>query len=132
MKNVIIALVLFVNAIGYGQLQSPSEFLGYTIGTQFTRHADVVDYFEHVALHSDMVRYKAYGKTNERRSLTYAIVSSAQNIENAEQIRLDNLKNAGIIKGAAAPSKAIVWLSNQTQKPLLKLKRNLKYLLWYL
>ncbi len=70
----------------------------------------MVDYFEHVALHSDMVRYKAYGKTNERRSLTYAVVSSAQNIENAEQIRLDNLKNAGIIKGASAPSKAIVWL----------------------
>ena len=111
MKNLIITLVLFVNAVGYGQLQSPSEFLGYTIGTQFTRHADVVDYFEHVALHSDMVAYQAYGKTNERRSLTYAVVSSAQNIKNAEQIRLDNLKNAGIIKGAAAPTKAIVWLS---------------------
>ena len=99
MKNVIITLVLFVNAIGYGQLQSPSEFLGYTIGTQFTRHADVVAYFEHVAIHSDMVQFQAYGKTNERRSLTYAVVSSAQNIENAEQIRLDNLKNTGIIKG---------------------------------
>ncbi|CAI8197059.1 MAG: Uncharacterised protein [Flavobacteriaceae bacterium] len=111
MKNVIITLVLFVNTLGYGQLQSPSEFLGYTIGTQFTRHADVVDYFEHVAQHSDMVQYKAYGKTNERRTLTYAVVSSAQNIENAEQIRLDNLKNAGILKGEATPSKAIVWLS---------------------
>ena len=111
MKNVIITLVLFAQTLGYGQLQSPSEFLGYTIGTQFTRHADVVDYFEHVAQHSDMVQYKAYGKTNERRTLTYAVVSSAQNIENAEQIRLDNLKNAGILKGEATPSKAIVWLS---------------------
>ena len=106
MKNVIIALVLFVNAIGYGQLQSPSEFLGYTIGTQFTRHADVVDYFEHVALHSDMVRYKAYGKTNERRSLTYAVVSSAQNIENAEQIRLDNLKNRWYYKRSGSTFKS--------------------------
>ena len=111
MKNVIITLVLFAQTLGYGQLQSPSEFLGYTIGTQFTRHADVVDYFEHVAQHSDMVQYKAYGKTNERRTLTYAVVSSAQNIENAEQIRLENLKNAGIIKGEATPTKAIVWLS---------------------
>ena len=73
MKNVIITLVLFAQTLGYGQLQSPSEFLGYTIGTQFTRHAAVVDYFEHVAQHSDMVQYKADGETKEKRTLTYEV-----------------------------------------------------------
>ena len=29
-------------------LKSPSEFLGYEIGTEFSRHNQVVDYFEYV------------------------------------------------------------------------------------
>tara|TARA_B100000795_G_scaffold138072_1_gene103137 strand:- start:4523 stop:7003 length:2481 start_codon:yes stop_codon:yes gene_type:complete len=111
MKNLIITLLLLVSITAEAQLQSPSEFLGYTIGTQFTRHADVVDYFEHVASNSNMVTYDAYGKTNEGRTLTYAVVSSAANIVNVAQIREDNLKNTGIIPGTVNPKKAIVWLS---------------------
>ena len=105
-------LVIFLSTITVNaQLQSPSHFLGYEIGTQFSRHADVVDYFEHVAENSDMVLYETYGKTNERRPLTYAIVSSPQNIANIDEIRRDNLKNAGLENGSADPKKAIVWLS---------------------
>jgi len=29
-------------------LKSPEEFLGYQVGTQFSRHADVVAYFKYV------------------------------------------------------------------------------------
>ncbi|MFT4942794.1 MAG: hypothetical protein ACI8RH_000528 [Flavobacteriales bacterium] len=111
MKNLIIALLLLVSTFTNAQLQSPSEFLGYPIGTQFTRHADVVAYFEHVALNSNRITYDAYGKTNEGRTLTYAVVSSAANIVNAAKIQEDNLKNTGIIQGDASPEKAIVWLS---------------------
>ncbi|MFT5255017.1 MAG: hypothetical protein ACI9RL_000355, partial [Candidatus Paceibacteria bacterium] len=99
MKNLIIALLLLVSTFTNAQLQSPSEFLGYPIGTQFTRHADVVAYFEHVALNSNRITYDAYGKTNEGRTLTYAVVSSAANIVNAAKIQEDNLKNTGIIQG---------------------------------
>ncbi|HPE82850.1 MAG TPA: M14 family metallopeptidase [Aequorivita sp.] len=95
----------------FAQLKSPSEFLGYGIGAQFSRHADVVAYFEHVAANSEMVKYADYGKTNERRRLTYAVISSEENIANLEQIRTDNLKNIGVLKGASSPEKAIVWLS---------------------
>ncbi len=93
------------------QIQSPSEFLGYKIGTQYSRHSDVVDYFEHVAANSNLVTYDTYGKTNERRALTYAIVSSKNNIENIETIRTNNLKNTGILEGDVSPEIAIVWLS---------------------
>ncbi|MEL6811736.1 MAG: M14 family metallopeptidase, partial [Bacteroidota bacterium] len=93
------------------QLQSPSEFLGYEIGTEFSRHADVVGYFEHVAANSEMVTYQSYGKTNERRPLTYAVVSSPANMANLDKIRKDNLRNAGIESGSASPNIAIVWLS---------------------
>ncbi|WP_339698472.1 M14 family metallopeptidase [uncultured Marixanthomonas sp.] len=104
-------LFLFISAISFAQLQSPNEFLDYKIGTQFSRHADVVNYFEHVAENSNMVTYQTYGKTNERRLLTYAIVSSEENIKNIETIRTNNLKSIGIESGSANPEKAIVWLS---------------------
>ncbi|MGB1451688.1 MAG: M14 metallopeptidase family protein, partial [Marinirhabdus sp.] len=93
------------------QLQSPEAFLGYQLGTQFSRHADVVNYFAHVAQNSPMVTYAGYGKTNERRPLTYAVVSSPENLANIETIRTDNLKNTGIMAGSVAPKTAIVWLS---------------------
>ena len=104
-------LFVLVSIIASAQLKSPTEFLGYEIGTEFSRHADVVDYFEHVAANSNMVSYAEYGRTNERRPLTYAIVSSPKNMANLETIRKDNLKNAGIESGGANPQVAIVWLS---------------------
>src|SRR5690606_16288486 len=94
-------------------LQSPEEFLGYPIGTQFTRHADVVSYFEHVAQNSLMVQYETYGKTYERRPLTYAVVSAENNLRNLEQIRNNHLRNTGMQTGTYDNSaeKAIVWMS---------------------
>ena len=104
-------LFLFISTSIIAQIKSPSEFLGYEIGTQFTRHAEVVNYFEYVASNSKLVTYETYGKTNERRQLTYAIVSSKDNLKNIETIRTNQLKNAGIIDGDVNPEKAIVWLS---------------------
>ena len=58
-------------------LKSPSEFLGYKIGTQFSRHSQVVDYFDHVATEMNKnISLVNYGKTYERRPLFYAIISS--------------------------------------------------------
>lgn len=90
---------------------SPKQFLGYEIGTEFSRHSDVVDYFKFLANNSDYITYDTYGKTNERRPLTYAIISSPENLANIETHRLNNLKNIGITAGEATPEMAIVWLS---------------------
>ncbi|WP_062059666.1 M14 metallopeptidase family protein [Aquimarina longa] len=116
MKKLIITIfvVIVTTFLTYSQhkLQSPSEFLQYPIGNQFTRHADVIQYFDYIARNSDMVNYHTYGKTNERRPLTYAIISSKENLKNIEKIRLDNLKNIGIAEGTTSnPKIAIVWLS---------------------
>ncbi len=106
-------VALFLTTLLTAQVQSPSEFLGYEIGTEFSRHADVVRYFEHVAANSDLVTYQQYGKTNERRPLTYAVVTSTTNQSNLETIRKTNLEQTGIIGGNAQAKgdKAIVWLS---------------------
>ena len=92
---------------------SPSEFLGYDIGTQFSRHHQVVDYFKHVAnAMPGQVKLEQYGTTNERRPLYLAYVTSPENMQRIESIREDNLKRAGIVNGATTnPNTAIVWLS---------------------
>ncbi|MBZ9652978.1 M14 family metallopeptidase [Psychroflexus montanilacus] len=92
-------------------LQSPEEFLGYKIGTEFTRHHQVLDYFNHLADNSPKLSFSSYGKTNERRTLSYAVVSSEENLSKIEEIRTNHLKQAGLIEGDATSNIAVVWLS---------------------
>lgn len=94
-------------------LQSPSAFLGYDIGTQFSRHHQVVDYFKTIAnTVPNQVKLEQYGTTNERRGLYLAFVSSEDNIKNLETIRENNLKNTGLLEGSPSNTDvAIVWLS---------------------
>ena len=69
--------------------------MGYELGTQFTRHHEVVDYYEYLAESApDRVQLTVYGKTNERRPLILAYVSSAENLANLETIRqeLDDVR----------------------------------------
>ena len=102
-------IVLFSISVTAQQLKSPSEFLGYELGTEFTRHYEVVDYYEYLAQAApDRVKLTVYGQTNERRPLLLVYVSSADNISNLENIRQEHLKD---INGGGNLSKAIVWLS---------------------
>ncbi len=111
MKRYFSLILLLLSVSIQAQIKSPSQFLGYEMGTQFTRHADVLRYFDYVAQNSTSVIFKTYGKTYERRPLTYAVISSQENIQNIETIRTNNLKNIGISNGTAQPETAIVWLS---------------------
>ena len=108
------ALLLAYKPAG-SQLVSPQEFLGYEVGTKFTPHWKIVDYFKHVASQApDKVLVKPYGFTNEGRPLMVAIVSSASNMSKLEQIRVNNLRLASLGQDKAAADEnapAIVWLS---------------------
>lgn len=110
MTRILLLFFAFVSfSISAQQLKSPSEFLGYELGTEFTRHHEVVDYYEYLAKEaSDRVKLTVYGQTNERRPLLLAYVSSAANITNLENIRQEHLKDT---QGTGNTSKAIVWLS---------------------
>jgi hypothetical protein len=98
-------------SINAQNLHSPSEFLGYELGSQFSRHHKVVDYFKYISDNSKNIEFEEYGKTNENRSLNVAFISSEKNIQNLESIQKDNLKRTGILKGNATSEIAIVWLS---------------------
>lgn len=90
-------------------LQSPSEFLGYPLGSQFTRHHEVVDYYRYVAAQfPDQVHLESYGKTNERRPLMMVVVSSVRNMARLEEIRTEHLKS---LEGGGSGQTPIVWLS---------------------
>jgi hypothetical protein len=94
------------------KLLSPKDFLGYELGDRFTRHHRVVEYYKHVADALPNVEFYQYGETYEHRPLVYVVVTSPENFQNLEQIRLNNLKKAGMAEGApSADKKAIVWLS---------------------
>ena len=97
--------------IAQNGLQSPSSYLGYTIGTKFTRHHQVVAYFNSVAqANPSMVKIISYGKTNEGRDLLVAAVGLPENIAQLEDIKK---RNNNLLNGTNEDLKqpAIVWLS---------------------
>jgi hypothetical protein len=110
-KASLIVLMLLTGTLYSQSIQSPSEFLGYEIGTRFTRHHKVVAYFKYVSITLGNVKLEKYGETNENRPLYVTFISSQENINNLENIRKENLSQTGIIAGNAANKKAIVWLS---------------------
>lgn len=96
------------------QIKSPDEFLGYPLGTRFTPHYKIVNYFHQSATSApQMMKLEKYGETNEGRELLLAFVSSAENITRLDDIRKNNLRLTGILKDKPADLAApvIVWLS---------------------
>lgn len=110
----VFTLLLLVNIVFAQTLQSPEQYMGYKIGTRYTRHHKVVDYFRSVAqARPDMVKIEKYGETNEGRELIVAYIASPENLQKLESIRTNNLGLAGLAanKGATENAPAIVWLS---------------------
>ncbi len=108
-----LALLTYTLNINSQHLQKPSDFLGYGLGTQFSRHHQVVDYFKYVANKlPNQVKLENYGETYERRPLMVAYVSSEDNIHNLETIRKNNLNNTDLNRNVSSNTDtAIVWLS---------------------
>lgn len=107
----VFGILLFILPLSlYAQVMSPEKFLGYKVGTKFTRHHQIVSYFNTIASQSDRVKIIPYGTTNEGRPLFVAAIGSSENIKNLEQIRQHNL---GLVKGTVQDlnQPGIVWLS---------------------
>jgi hypothetical protein len=112
-KKCIILLLSMAAIRSHAQtLKSPDEFLGYSLGDRFTRHHEMVDYFQYVDAQLAHVQLTQYGKTYEDRPLLYAVITSPENFGMLEEIRQNNLKRTGLLSGNPSASKiAIVWLS---------------------
>ncbi|MFZ2785213.1 MAG: M14 family metallopeptidase [Sediminibacterium sp.] len=115
MRKILIAsfLMIFSGAVFAQAVQSPEAFLGYKVGTRFTRHHRLVEYAKYIAqARPDMVKTEKYGETNEGRELMIAMISSPENMQKLESIRQNNLKLAAADHAAQVENApAIVWLS---------------------
>lgn len=117
LKFKFIAVLLFLTSMSvFAQsIPSPDEFLGYPLGSKFTYHHRIVQYFETLAkAKPNEMKLQAYGQTNERRPLMVAFVSTPENIAKLESIRQNNLKLTkadGNSIAVSASTPAIVWLS---------------------
>lgn len=112
MRSYLFLVFLFFSTLCFAQLQTPEQFLGYKIGTRFTPHHRIVDYYKAVAAASpSTVKLQQYGTTNEGRPLVVAFVSSPANLSNLEAIRTANMRTVNSGKAADAGQPVIVWLS---------------------
>ncbi|TXK50734.1 zinc carboxypeptidase [Pontibacter qinzhouensis] len=109
-----IVLLLAVQvAVAQQKIKTPAEFLGYKLGEQFSFHAQVVDYVNYLAAQApNRLKVQEYGKTYEGRPLLLAYVANDENLQRLEQIRENNLRQAGVLPGQVQGNQpSIVWLS---------------------
>ncbi|MCB0661263.1 MAG: zinc carboxypeptidase [Saprospiraceae bacterium] len=74
-------------------ITSPSEYLGWEIGTWHITHDQLVGYLKVLAAESDKIDLIEIGKTHEGRSLLNLHISAPKNLSNLESIRKKHLQN---------------------------------------
>ncbi|MCC2547036.1 M14 family metallopeptidase [Hymenobacter sp. BT175] len=96
-----------------GPLLTPTQFLGYPLGSRFTTHAELLRYVDHVVQHSpQQMRLVSYGRSYEGRPLEVVQIASAENLSRLEEIRRANLQLTGQAEGRPTGRQpALVWLS---------------------
>jgi len=75
-------------------IPTPEQFLGYPIGSHYTRHDQLVAYLNELDRLSDKVSVEIIGKTYEERPQVVAFFTSADNQRRLEAIRTEHLKLA--------------------------------------
>ncbi len=105
-------LILVSYSVGInGQIQSPNDFFGYELGDNFSRHHQVVDYFQHLEQNSSEIKLVPYGETIEGRLLQLIFISASENLKNIEDIRTSHMQDSNSTIGPKNNDKVIVWLS---------------------
>lgn len=69
-------------------IPTPEAFLGYSIGSQYTRHDQVTAYLKELDRLSDRIVVQEIGRTYEGRPLLAVLVTSAANHARLEELRL--------------------------------------------
>ena len=114
MRQVIIHIGLFIllhSAAGQ-PVPSPDQFLSFQYGKTFTPYHLKVQYFKEIAASSSRVKLDTYGTTYEGRPLLLAVISSPENLNKLDSIRLNNIRRTGLSPGEPEDNTvAIVWIS---------------------
>jgi hypothetical protein len=93
-------------------IPTPQQFLGYEIGSRYTRHDQLVAYFNELAKHSDKIKVQQIGTSYEGRPLLIATITSGQNQQQRENLRRQHVTLADPAQplSAAGSSPVVVWL----------------------
>ena len=112
--------MLLTASIALGQenaIPTPDAFLGYTLGDRFTPYSRILDYYEELARHSDLVSVERFGETYEHRPLVLVVITSKKNRASLETIRKNVVSlsdpegtTAARAQEIASVTPAIAWL----------------------
>lgn len=99
-------------------IPTPRDVIGINIGERPVRYDEARRYFLTLAEKSPLVRFFEAGETHEGRKLFYIVITSPENIERLDDVRLDigrladprKLDSDESAAGIAASSPAVVWM----------------------
>ncbi|MFQ6678179.1 MAG: M14 family zinc carboxypeptidase [Fidelibacterota bacterium] len=77
----------FLNGVYDNNIQSPSVFFGFELGSRPVRHWEAKTYFEYLDAALENATLYSYGQTYEGRELIYLTITSKENDKNIEQHR---------------------------------------------
>ncbi|RZK47502.1 MAG: peptidase M14, partial [Pedobacter sp.] len=86
------------------KVPTPEQFLGYPIGTHYTRHDQIVAYLKQLSQVSDRIHFQVIGKTYEERQQVILTITSPENYSNLDKLRTEHLNQ--VSPAAAALSNA--------------------------
>lgn len=89
---------------------TPEQFLGYAIGTHYTRHDQIIAYFKALEKATGKVKLQTIGRTYEHRDQVILTVTSTENHGRLEQIRQEHLSLTEPTKPAVAENAPVVVL----------------------
>ncbi len=73
------------------RIPTPETFLGYPVGSHYTRHDQIVAYFKELSNLSDRVTFQVIGKTYEERQQVILTVTDPANHSRIDQIKQEHL-----------------------------------------
>lgn len=90
------------------KIPTPEQFLGYPVGSYFTRYEQVVAYLRELARVSDRVHIQTIGKTYEQREQVIVTITSTANYGKLEQIRQEHLNQIDPVKTVLNTSAPVI------------------------
>lgn len=90
------------------KVPTPEQFLGYPVGSHYTRHDQILAYFRELERVSPRVHTQIIGKTYEERPLMIATITSPANYARLEQIRQEHRQLVDPSKPLGNPNQPVV------------------------
>lgn len=96
-----IIVIMTFSFLGFGQsVPEPEEILGFKVGADYhlATYPQAIEYFKKLEENSSRIKLFKEGKTSMGQTLTYAVISSEENLGNLEKYK-QIIKKLSLVKG---------------------------------